>query len=221
MKTLRIVLAVLVVTVCGLGEVQAEITSNGLTPPRHGWGFAARAGGSFPTSDILQNNDSEAGPALNLQFYYSFKRILNVGVMAEYDRHRVEQNGFGETGDFQTLSLIPFVEGRVIVGQVSPYASFGLGVNINDFDESDKLNTFCGTTINCRVNPKNTVAARIAGGMDIFLNDHVALNLEVAWKSNKGDVKFRSNRTTVAEDKFKAHTIIGLVGVKFYFPSSK
>ena len=221
MTILRVVFAAVFVVICGLGEVQAETTSNGLAPPRHGWGFATRAGGSFPTSDILQNNDSEAGPAINLQFYYSFKRILNVGIMAEYDRHRVEQNGFGGTGDFQTFSLIPFVEGRVIVGQVSPYASFGLGVNINDFDESGKLNTFCGATINCRVNPKNTVAARIAGGMDIFLNDHVALNLEVAWKSNKGDVKFRSNRTTVAEDKFKAHTIIGLVGVKFYFPSSK
>lgn len=221
MTTLRLVLAVVFVTICGLGEVQAKTTSDGLTPPRHGWGFATRAGGSFPTSDIIQNNDSEAGPAINVQFFYSFKRILNVGIMAEYDRHRVEQNGFGETGDFQTLSLIPFVEGRVIVGQVSPYASFGLGVNVNDFDETDKLNTFCGATINCRVNPQNTVAARIAGGMDIFLNDHVALNLEVAWKSNKGDVKFRSNGTTIAEDKFKAHTIIGLVGVKFYFPSSK
>ncbi len=222
MSTLRLVLAIVFVTTCGLAEVQAHSEEGkSITPPRHGWGFSARTGPSFPTTDLFKNNDNEPGPALNVSFFYSFKRLLNVGVMAEYDHHRVEESGFDKTGEFQTLSLMPFVEVHSNFGRISPYASLGLGVNINDFDETDRRNNFCGTTIRCRVNPENTVALRVGGGMDIFLNDHVALNLEVAWKSNKGDAKFRFNRITVAKDDFKAHTVIGLIGVKFYFPSSK
>lgn len=200
---------------------QAEVTKDGLTPPRHGLGFSIRAGGSFPTSDILDHNDSEPGPALNVQFYYSFKRILNVGIMAEYDKHRVEDSRFGKTGEFETFSLMPFVEGHVTLGRFSPYASIGLGINVNELEESSGLNSFCGSIGGCKVEPDPTVAFRIAGGTDIFLNDHVALNLEVAWKSNKGDAEFEVNGTKVFENKFTAHTFLALAGVKFYFPSSR
>ncbi len=36
MTTLRLMFAIVFVTVCVLGEVQAQTTSDGLTPPRHG-----------------------------------------------------------------------------------------------------------------------------------------------------------------------------------------
>ncbi len=202
--------------------VQAQPTGDELTPPRHGLGFSIRAGGSFPTTDIFENNDSEPSSTLNVQFYYSFKRILNVGIMTEYDKHRVEDKRFGRTGKFETFSLMPFVEGHVTVGRFSPYASVALGINVNEFKESGGLNNFCGSRFNgCKVELDPTVAFRIAGGTDIFLNDHVALNLEVAWKSNKGDAEFEVNGTKAFESKFTAHTFLAIAGVKFYFPSSQ
>jgi opacity protein-like surface antigen len=82
-----------------------------------------------------------------------------------------------------------------------PYGTLALGMNLNSFDEEDNVGN---------IDVDNTFAFRIGGGTDYFVTPHLALNTELAWKMNKGDI----GGTTGTD--FNASSMLFLFGVRYH-----
>ena len=111
------------------------------------------------------------------------------------------------------VSILPTVEFRPTrdalkeqgIEAVVPYASLGLGVNSNSFSEASRLG-------NSSASFHDTFALRVAGGIDVPITSHLALNGEMAWNRNSGG--YQLNAT---DGSFNASTLNLLVGIRAQF----
>ena len=171
-KLLRIGLLMGVVLAYSSGDGgAAEWVHEGMAEPGK-WTAGFRVGPSFITQP---SNLNTTGPALNFQALYGINRWFRLGAMLEWENH-----GFDRVRrSLDTVTLLPLLlEYRPgHIGEVIPYLSTGIGVNINSNDVKD------------------TFAWRTAGGLDYALTNWFSgapkglmLNTEVAWKRNAADV---------------------------------
>lgn len=127
-----------------------------------------------------------------------------VGFDAEAGYNDFEIDG-KDSGSNVTASFIPLVGLR---GPSGSYLVAGAGYQFNffEFDEPGD------------VEMDDSVAVKVGAGWDFFLNDHLALNVEMAWCFNKADFIVKDgDGTTVFEDELDASVLYGLVGVRHYF----
>lgn len=128
-----------------------------------------RVGPSFTTQDA---GLSTAGPLINFQGLYGLNNWFRIGMMLEWDNHGLDRPG---SGSMSTITVLPvnleYRPGRF--GNVIPYVTTGIGVNINTKDVADSF------------------AWRIGGGVDYALTNWfpgapqgTMLNVETAWKRN-------------------------------------
>ena len=128
-----------------------------------------RVGPNFMTQDA---GVSTVGPLVNFQGMYGLNNWFRVGMILEWQNHGVDGNG---TGSVNTVTLLPinleYRPGRI--GNLIPYVTTGIGVNINTHDVSD------------------TFAWRVGGGLDYALTNlfsgapkGIMLNVETVWKRN-------------------------------------
>jgi hypothetical protein len=82
-------------------------------------------------------------------------------------------------------------------------------VNVHSFSNGDRL-------ANESVSFKNTFALRVAGGLDFPITSQLAVNGEVAWKSDSGTFE-RSGPTGVLTGDFNASSLMFLFGLRFHF----
>lgn len=159
----------------------AKWTSGGTEQGK--WMFGFRAGFAPLTQELRKNFSTEVGSLVNVQGMYSLNKWLLAGLTLEWERHAVNQERPSvDLGHVDTVSLLPTVEVRPgRLGPIGPYASMGLGVNMNSFGESHAIR---GTTIS----PSNNLAWRLAWGADYYLTSALALNAEMAYKRNDGHV---------------------------------
>ena len=196
----------------GLSPVstQAQWVAEGQAPEGK-WTAGFRAGFSLLTQQMIPNTSSGVGPALNFQGLYGLNKWMNVGLMLEWEHRSVDlQRTNTDVGSLNTVSLLPMVEFRPgRLGRLIPYASAGIGVNVNSFSEDDTFKRSGG-----KVDPTNTFAFRLAGGVDYPLNSHLALNTELAWKRNRSGV----DTTGVAGNtSFDASSFNFLFGARYTF----
>lgn len=166
-----------------------------------------RAGLSIPTQETLNGFDAGLGPALNLQVQYGLNKFFLLGFMLEWERRGLDTEGSGtKIGTFNTVSLLPTLEFRPgrFGGMVIPYVSTGIGVNVNMFSEEAGV---------AKTSPANTLAFRLAGGVDIPITNNIMLNAELAWKRNRGGLEV-SNQSAGSFDNSTANL---LFGVKYTF----
>lgn len=179
--------------------------------PEGKWTISARTGFSLLTQEMISTprTSSGIGPLLNFQALYGMNKYLNVGLMLEWEHRGVDQERpNSDMGSLSTVSLLPMVEFRPgRFGRVIPYASAAMGVNVNSFGEDETFKRTMGP-----VDPTNTFAFRLAGGMDYPLNSHLALNTEIAWKRNRSGVDIAGSHTS-----FDASTFNFLFGVRYTF----
>ena len=191
-------------------STQAQWVPEGQAPEGK-WTLGARTGFSLLTQEMIATprTSSSIGPLLNFQALYELNKYLNMGLILEWEHSDVDQEiPKRDMGSLSTVSLLPMVEFRPgRFGRVIPYASAGIGVNVNSFSEDDAFKRNVG-----RVDPTNTFAFRLAGGMDYPLNSHLALNTEVAWKRNRSGVEVDGIHTS-----FDASTFNFLFGVRYTF----
>jgi hypothetical protein len=161
------------------------------------WGLGFRVGGAFPLGEIA-GVTPDPGPIISLNAMYGLTRYLVPGVNLEFQTHTGSAGSFSDRS--YTTSIMPFVEFRPVqYGALSPYASLGLGVNINSTDEADSVDP--------------AIALKVAGGADYFLSNSLALNFEAGWKSNHTDVYYGGRSRT-----FNLETFSVLVGLRWYMP---
>ena len=199
----------LIATLSPLGVAQAEDwkwTPGGTEQGK--WLLGLRAGFAPLTQELRTNTSTDVGSLVNLQALYSLNKWLAAGLTLEWERHAIDQERPPvDLGHMDTISLLPTVEVRPgRLGPVAPYASMGLGVNVNSFSESDAIR---GTTIS----PSNNFAWRLAWGADYFLTSALALNAEMAYKRNDGHVTING----VESNDWNASSFGFLFGVRALF----
>lgn len=128
-----------------------------------------RVGPSFTTQG---SGVSTVGPLINFQGMYGLNKWFRAGMMLEWENHGVDDPG---TGSVNTVTLLPVnLEYRPgHLGNLIPYVTTGIGVNINTHNVSDSF------------------AWRVGGGLDYALTNWLPgapqgmmLNVETAWKRN-------------------------------------
>ena len=177
--------------------------------------FGLRAGLVVPTQQILENLSSgtSVGPLVNLEAYYVLKEWVRLGMMFEWHQYDISSSGSAQLGTLSTYSLLPTVEFRPTRDMMRglgfewliPYASLGTGVNVHSFSNATRLG-------NESVSFPSTFAFRLAGGLDFPITSHVALNGEVAWKTDSGTFEISG-----AENNFNASPLMFLFGLRVHF----
>ena len=174
-----------------------------------------RAGVVVPTQQILENVSSgtSVGPLVNLEGYYVIREWLRVGAMFEWHQYDIS-SGNNQLGTLSTYSLLPVVEFRPTRDMMRrglgfawmiPYASLGTGVNLHSFSNATRL-------ANESVSFPSTFALRVAGGLDFPITSNLAVNAELAWKTDSGTFK-----TGGLERDFNASPLMFLFGLRVHF----
>jgi opacity protein-like surface antigen len=187
------------------GVLAETWTPGGVTAGQ--WMFGGRVGPTTLTQSLSSNTDTSTGSALNFQGMYALTNSIMVGLMLEWERRAVDQERPRvDLGSQDTVSLLPTVEVRPgHFGPVYPYASMGLGVNVNSFSEDSRLGT--------NISPSNNFAFRLAAGGDYFITRNVAMNTELAWKRNDGHAHIGGFRN----DSWNASSFNFLLGVRWFY----
>ena len=177
--------------------------------------FGLRAGLVVPTQQILENLSSgtSVGPLVNLEGYYVLKEWVRLGMMFEWHQYDISSSGNAQLGTLSTYSLLPTVEFRptrdmmrnVGFEWIIPYASLGTGVNVHSFSNATRLS-------NESVSFPSTFAFRVAGGLDFPITSYLAVNGEVAWKTDSGKFEISG-----VENNFNASPLMFLFGVRVHF----
>ena len=181
------------------------------------FGLGLRAGASGHTHEVFADGiDTHVGPAGSGNVFCLVTDWLLVGVNAEGGFHSFKAAG-EDFGKISTLSVIPFVELR---GPANAYLSLGVGYNFNFFDLDNPYPL--GAGIMRKLDLDDTIAFRIGGGWDFFINDNLAANVEIGWKYNKGDADAQLDvggvtRQVKLADGFDASEVVGLVGLRYFF----
>lgn len=192
----------------------AEEPQEGATRPPLGWVFGLRAGIAIPTQKVIQDfgNSTSIGPLVNVEALYAAREWIRVGLMVEWHRHSIKMWG-PEFGTLNTVSLLPTVEFRPTRDFVEdhgllvvPYTSLGLGLNVNSLSKGSGLSS--GSTVSF----DNTLAFRVAGGIDFPIAQNVSLNGELAWNRNSGDYQLNTSNGS-----FNASTLNLLFGLRAEF----
>ena len=170
-------------------------------------GVGVRGGVSLLSQDIAVGLEGKTGPLISINILYGNTDILSTGLDIQWERHKVEEIGVDtDIGEASTVSLIPFVELRAArIGNLTPYASLGIGVNINSFSVDN-------------INPETTFTVKFAGGADYFVTPDLALNAELGWKLNSGEVNACNSLTgDCVTDDWKISALNALFGLRYYF----
>lgn len=69
---------------------------------------------------------------------------------------------------------------------------------------------------NCNFKPPTGAGIKAGGGLDYFVTKGLAINTEIAWKSNEGDAVITRGNVTQTE-LFTANKITFLIGLRYYF----
>jgi hypothetical protein len=133
-------------------------------------------------------------------------------MMFEWHQYDIS-SGDAKIGALNTFSLLPMVEFRPTremmrglgVGWVIPYASLGTGLNLHSFRNSARL-------ADVPISFPSTFAFRVAGGLDFPITSRLAVNGEVAWKTDSGTFE-RSG----LEGDFNASPLMFLFGLRVHF----
>jgi opacity protein-like surface antigen len=204
----------IVITALALGsEAKAEewkMEQGGIEPGKVMLGM--RAGFAPVTQTVSEvpgfRTSSDVGSLVNFQGMYSLNKWLLAGMMLDWERHSMSEEGSNtDLGHQDTVSVLPTVEVRPVkFGPIVPYANMGIGVNVNSFGESSAIS---GSIIS----PSNTFAWRLGWGADYMLTKQFALNTEMAYKRNDGHATINGVRL----NDWNASSFGFLVGVKMFF----
>ena len=167
-----------------------------------------RAGFAPVTQTVSEGTSTDVGSLVNFQAMYSLNKWLLVGMMLEWERHSMSDEGSNtDLGHQDTVSVLPTVEVRPVkFGSLVPYANMSFGVNVNSFGESSEIS---GNTIS----PSNNFAWRLGWGADYMLTKQFALNTEMAYKLNDGHVTVNG----VRDNDWNASSFGFLFGGKLFF----
>jgi outer membrane protein W len=200
--------------------------AEGKLPLQGSIGVGARLYGFFPKSDKLrgQRLDFENGLGGEINVTYRFLKYLALEGAVGYtefdiknktlaiDWARIEALPISVNLQFRWISKKP-EELKWIV----PYASLGGGYYFLDIDEKSELSVYWlsrGVAIDLEID--DTFFAQVGGGVDIFVTDHIALNLDAKYAWAQADIDETQNTRTLGGTMNLNGAFVG-AGFKFFF----
>lgn len=186
------------------------------------WALGLRGGFSVLVDDYADGLEGELGPAAAVDLSYGLSDSVSWGLRVEWEKHQAE-TGSLDLGDFTTISPILFLQVRRPNAEIAPYVQVGVGYNLNTFSTGEDFPIFaqaCLFTIGIActdLEPDDSIALLLGGGIDFFMTPHLAFNADIGWKYNSGDQEILTASGPVGEDDFKASAIRLLFGVQYYF----
>jgi hypothetical protein len=184
-------------------------------------GVGLRGGGGHVTQEVTEDIKARFGPIGEINVFYGASPKLLVGVDLSWESYYLLLPCEGcRLGEATVVSVIPTVQYRLVdIGKFFPYVSLGLGINVNQFNESDRFGrtcTGCGG-----IDTKNTFALKVGGGLDYFITPNFALNGAWSWKintsSNAGyDVRV-GETSLVRSDDYRLHAFSLLFGFRYFY----
>jgi len=167
------------------------------------------AGGVFPKDNDIDNTWYLGG-----NFAYGINEYFAVGAEVGYTLWEDEEAGV-DYGDIRAVPLLADVYLRypteLGAQTVIPYIIGGIGVVFWDYDESSLLENNSIT-----VNMDNSLGVKIGGGVDYFVSNNVALNLEGFYLWSEADASI-SAFGTYAAATVDTDSWIVTGGLKYYF----
>jgi hypothetical protein len=162
----------------------------------------------FPQTP-LEGVDSKVGISAGGSVGYSVTDWLLLGVAGQWASHRHEiEDSDVDIGHDHIFTVLPFAELR---GPFSSYAYFGVGYNFNDLNDIEDV---FGNTMEM----DNTFAIQGGAGWDGFVSEHFAINFQVGYNYNKGEVSLVSGGSSTPLGDVNMSTIVISVGVRYFFP---
>jgi len=198
----------------------------------------------FPDDTDFEGEDvsSEAtGEAANLHLSYCLplpSELVNVNVVLDWEyisREIVFDKDLGDVssnlGDLSMMPLMISAQARFAgLGMVVPYVGFGVGVCVNTFDKGqfasdveDYLKAQTGLDSDVSVDVDPSFAFKIPVGVDVFITDNIALNVEAKYFYTKPnfnidyDVSSPTIPSSSEDDEIDQSSFAFGAGVSFYF----
>ena len=99
--------------------------------------------------------------------------------------------------------------------KVNPYVGVGIGYYLNDFDSSDFVDSLLPPGVKLEID--NSIGFHINTGVEIFLDEHFAFNLELKYLWNKTDMILQAPGYLTEKDSIDLNIFVTGVGFKYYF----
>ena len=123
--------------------------------------------------------------------------------MRHYD---LDEEGI-DLGADSNITVLPFAELR---GPFSSYLYFGVGYNFNDLEDLEDV-------FGNKIDMDDTLALQGGGGWDAFVSKHLAINVELGIKYNKGGASLVRGATSTPLGDINLTAFVGTVGLRYFF----
>ena len=185
-------------------------------PDRTGhWNVGVNVAGGIPTDDGIS-----AGVQVTGRADYGLNRWLALGFSGGWQGFELDSaSGTGITVNGADLTGFPLFADfifRVPVGDMpyEPYVIAGLGTVIWDVSDTSAFSSTSSADISTEV--ESSLAFKLGGGLDYFVNNNWILNFEAAYVFNDSDVTFTSSGSSATTSVELDYWTVG-GGVKHHF----
>ena len=185
-------------------------------------GFGARVSYLKYNDDSLFGSDFEpdgaAGFGINYTYIYDY--YISFEFSADYIKTDTELNDFGPPYPFDVgdLTQIPIlITGRLhpfVSNRITPYFSAGLGYFFNHIDSNRNTAETLSSVSGARFDVTDSFAGFVGGGVEVFLSDNYALNLDLKYIWTQFEVEL----IPVSQDvELDVDPFVAGLGFKYYF----
>jgi opacity protein-like surface antigen len=199
------------------------------------WFYYLSNEADFEGSDLENEGTPEA---FNISASYCLPQVtdtLNVAVGLDWEyisRDITDEDAGDFSDDIGTATMMPLMANAQIrfanLGIITPYIGFGLGISFNSISKGDQADEveeefekrFPGIDFDSDIDVDHSFAFKVPVGVDIFITDNIALNLEAKYfyTRPKVEMKIEANGLSESErDDVDQSTFAFGVGASFYF----
>lgn len=201
------------------------------------WFYYLPSEADFDGNDI----DNEGTPtAFNIHFSYCLPHpteTININLVLDWEyisRDFTKDESDTISNDLGRLTMIPLMIGTQVrfanLGRITPYFGFNLGVSFNSIKKGDRVDEweefyeaqYPGWNFNGEIDTDHSFAFKVPIGVDVFITDNIALNIEGKYFYTSPKVEttsegFNGLWLDMDTDEINQSTFAFGTGVSFYF----
>lgn len=211
-----------------------------ISPPGK-WIFGLQAGVSMLPRDLGNGNgtvtEGASGIVVSKRLLYRMADSVALGVALEMEEHVIQNIApvpvsFGKSRTLSSMVVMefypplwPIFTGLLSRYPVFPYGLVGVGQNRNYFTESSAFSKNCNPSSACKVALGNTLAVKVAAGVDYFIAPDLSINAEMGWKLNSGTSRISTTHSEggiiTSNDGYEGSVLSFVVGMRYFFEKPK
>ncbi len=172
------------------------------------FGFDVVVGPSILLQESMEGVSGKVAITAGGSLLYSITDWFLVGVTGEWEMRHYDLDDEGiDLGKDSNITVLPFAELR---GPFSSYLYFGVGYNFNDLEDLEDI-------FGSKIDMDDTFALQGGGGWDAFITRHLAINVELGIKYNKGGASLVQGETSIPLGDINLTAFVGTVGLRYFF----